>query len=48
MNRKSKRIRALIVLGLNDKTITSFCDAHIIPFGLPGGGQNLLFYNIFY
>lgn len=26
-------------------TITSFCDAHIIPFGLPGGGQNLLFYN---
>ncbi|MBR6516424.1 MAG: hypothetical protein IKT40_06165 [Bacilli bacterium] len=29
---------------LFNRTITSFCDAHIIPFGLPGAG-NLLFYN---
>ena len=53
----SKRNQILIINPLNNnidlkidtswfnRTITSFCDAHIIPFGLPGGGQNLLFYN---
>ena len=53
----SKRNLVLIINPINNKidlqidtscfnrTITSFCDAHVIPIGLPGGGQNLLFYN---